>query len=92
MPPVKHIDENAQQLREYEETKRQIEEDGDREILDLKNKYERRLRDEKEQNTKLKCAEGIMSKKSNSLQRDIEDQKDEIKKYHVSTCDCRYVR
>merc|ERR1711862_972825 len=34
--------EATQQQREYDETKRQIEEDADREILDIKNKYERR--------------------------------------------------
>ena len=50
-------------MREHEETKRQIEEDADREILDIKNKYERRLRDEKEQNLRLKGETGIMRKK-----------------------------
>ena len=49
----------------------------------MKNKYERRLRDEKEANTKLKGETGIMRKKFNSLQREIEDHKEEIKKYHV---------
>ena len=52
-----------QQHREYEETKRQIEEDADREILDVKNKYERRLRDEIETNMRLKGESGIMRKK-----------------------------
>ena len=50
-------------MREYEETKKQIEEDADREILDIKNKYERRLRDEKEANMRLKGETGIMRKK-----------------------------
>jgi hypothetical protein len=56
-------DEARQQSREYEETKKQIEEDSDREILDIKNKYERRLRDEKEANMRLKGETGIMKKK-----------------------------
>lgn len=56
-------DEARQQSREYEETKKQIEEDADREILDIKNKYERRLRDEKEANMRLKGETGIMKKK-----------------------------
>lgn len=56
-------DETRQQTREYEETKKQIEEDADREILDIKNKYERRLRDEKEANMRLKGETGIMKKK-----------------------------
>ena len=58
-------DESRQQLREYEETKKQIEEDADREILDIKNKYERRLREEKEANLRLKGETGIMRKKVN---------------------------
>lgn len=56
-------EEARQQLREYEETKKQIEEDADREILDIKNKYERRLREEKEANLRLKGETGIMRKK-----------------------------
>ncbi|ESO94501.1 hypothetical protein LOTGIDRAFT_118162 [Lottia gigantea] len=59
----KSNDEANQKNREYEETKRQIEEDADREILDIKNKYERRLRDEKEANMRLKGETGIMKKK-----------------------------
>lgn len=58
-------EETRQQLREYEETKKQIEEDADREILDIKNKYERRLREEKEANLRLKGETGIMRKKVN---------------------------
>lgn len=34
-------------MREYEELKRQMEEDADREILTLKTTYERKLQDEK---------------------------------------------
>lgn len=78
-------DEARQQHREYEETKRQIEEDADREILDIKNKYERRLREEKETNQKLKGETGIMRKKFTSLQKEIDDHKDEIKKFQSET-------
>ena len=56
-------DESRQNQKEYEETRRQIEEDADREILDIKNKYERRLRDEKEANSRLKGETGILTKK-----------------------------
>lgn len=52
-----------QQLREFEETKKQIEEDEDREIQDIKTKYEKKLRDEKESNLRLKGETGIMRKK-----------------------------
>ena len=57
------MDESRQNQKEYEETRRQIEEDADREILDIKNKYERRLRDEKESNNRLKSETGILKKK-----------------------------
>ena len=63
LSPPQSNDEARQQSREYEETKKQIEEDADREILDIKNKYERRLRDEKEANMRLKGETGIMKKK-----------------------------
>ncbi|XP_028390638.1 cilia- and flagella-associated protein 57-like [Dendronephthya gigantea] len=75
-------DESRQQVREHEETKRQIEEDADREILDIKNKYERRLREEKEQNLRLKGETGIMRKKFTSLQKEIDDYKTEIQRLH----------
>ena len=47
----------------------------------MKNKYERRLKDEKEANMKLKGETGIMRKKFLSLQTEINDQKEEIRKY-----------
>ncbi|XP_041357286.1 cilia- and flagella-associated protein 57-like [Gigantopelta aegis] len=78
-------DEASQLTREYEETKHQIEEDADREILDIKNKYERRLRDEKEANMRLKGESGIMKKKFTSLQKEIDDHKEEIKKLNAET-------
>ncbi|KAL5016238.1 hypothetical protein ScPMuIL_005827 [Solemya velum] len=73
-------DEARQQNREYDETKRQIEEDADREILDIKNKYERRLRDEKEATMRLRGENGIMKKKFTSLQKEIDDHKEEIRR------------
>uniref|UniRef100_A0A1I8GFC8 WD_REPEATS_REGION domain-containing protein n=1 Tax=Macrostomum lignano TaxID=282301 RepID=A0A1I8GFC8_9PLAT len=66
------------QLQEMEEARQK--KDADREILDSKIKYEKRLREEKESNTKLKSESGIMKKKFTSLQKEIDDHKDEIKK------------
>lgn len=60
-------DDARQQLREFEETKKQIEEDEDREIQDIKTKYEKKLRDEKEANLRLKGETGIMRKKVRAL-------------------------
>ncbi|XP_066865808.1 cilia- and flagella-associated protein 57 isoform X1 [Kogia breviceps] len=63
-----------QQLREFEETKKQIEEDEDREIQGIKTKYEKKLRDEKESNLRLRGETGIMRKKFSSLQKEIEER------------------
>ena len=64
-------EESRQQLREYEETKRQIEEDADREILDVKNKYERKLCEEREANLRLKGETGIMKRKVGIFETDF---------------------
>lgn len=66
-------------IREFEETRRQIEEDADREIEELKEAYEEKLRVEKEQTLRLKGENGITHKKLTALQRDKQEQNDEIK-------------
>ena len=65
-------------IQEFEETRKQLEEDVDREIEDLKEKYETKLASEREAALRLKGENGIMRKKFTALQKDIEDQKDEI--------------
>lgn len=52
-----------QQLQAHEEIKKQIEEDEDREIQDIKIKYERWLIEEKESNLQLKGEIGVMNKR-----------------------------
>ncbi|KAL5255192.1 hypothetical protein ACHWQZ_G014581 [Mnemiopsis leidyi] len=71
-------DEMRQTMRIHEETKKQIEEDADREILDIKNMYERRLREEKEGNMRLTGETGIMKKKFKSQEQEIEALKSDI--------------
>ena len=56
-------EEQRLQQKEADEMRRQIEEDGDQEILDLRNRYERKLREEKEENIRLRGDYGIMKKK-----------------------------
>lgn len=73
-------DESKQQHHEYEEMKRQIEEDGDREILMMKNKFEEKLHNEQETNQKLHSENGILVKKLASTVKEIKDHKDEILK------------
>mmetsp|Transcript_22834 Transcript_22834/g.63112 ORF Transcript_22834/g.63112 Transcript_22834/m.63112 type:complete len:1547 (+) Transcript_22834:150-4790(+) len=73
------LTEKTELEREFEEIKRQLEEDADREIEELKEKYEVRLAGEREASLRLKGENGIMRKKFNALQKDIEAQKEEIK-------------
>eukprot|EP01135_Chromosphaera_perkinsii_P003926 Nk52_evm27s262 gene=Nk52_evmTU27s262 len=73
-------DEQKQLHKEHEETKMQLEEDIDREIADLKGKYEMKLKEEKDAGLRLKGENGIMRKKFNTLQKEIEEHKNEITK------------
>eukprot|EP00210_Caulerpa_lentillifera_P006405 g6119.t1 len=64
---------------EFEEIKHQLEEDADREVHEIKRRFEKKLMDEREVGLRLKGQNGIMRKKFNALQNDIEAQKEEIK-------------
>ncbi|CDS41242.1 WD repeat containing protein 65 [Echinococcus multilocularis] len=77
--------ENREQVTEHEVTKRLIEEDADKEILDLKTQYERRLREERELIARLRGESGIMQKKFASLQKEIDEHMEELKKSHGET-------
>ncbi|ODN04433.1 Cilia- and flagella-associated protein 57, partial [Orchesella cincta] len=68
------------QMAESDEMKRQIEEDADQEILEMTTNYERKLRHEREMNAKLKGESGIMRKKFQTMQKDIEEQKNEVQR------------
>jgi hypothetical protein len=48
----KFQEEMGQSTKEYEETKRQIEEDCDTEVIDIKAKYEKKLKEQIELNEK----------------------------------------
>ena len=79
MMRVERIQQNLQQsTKESDETKKQMEEDADLEIEDLKEKYETKLAAEREAALRLKGENGIMKKKFTLLQKDIHVQKDEI--------------
>ena len=67
------------QLRsEHEETRKMIESMTDHDIEDIKEKYERKLREAREQLLHLKGENGIMKKKFYTLLKDIKDKKTEI--------------
>jgi cilia- and flagella-associated protein 57 len=58
------LSEEIKQMRkEYEETQRQIEEDADTEIIDIKTKYEKRLREQIELNEKIMNEAGNIKKR-----------------------------
>jgi uncharacterized protein (DUF3084 family) len=65
-------------VRAFEETKTQLEEDADREIDKLKEKYEALLHAEHESGLRLKGENGIMRKKFAALKRDIKTHEDDI--------------
>lgn len=61
-------EEIEQQTKEYDETKRQIEEDCDTETIDIKTKYERKLKEQIETNEKISSdANNIRKRVSNKL-------------------------
>lgn len=66
-------EELAQQAKELTETKRQLEGDVDTQIEMNLSRYEKRLRLQKEEGSRLKGENGIMRKKFVTLHKDIED-------------------
>lgn len=66
-------------IREFHETRSQLEEDTDKEIEHLKEKYDSKLHLERDATLRLKGENGIMKKKFSALEKDIEDQKENIK-------------
>ena len=66
-------------VKHFEKAKTDMEEDADIEVEALKRKYDAKLVSEKEATLRLKGENGIMRKKFHALQKDIEDQREEIK-------------
>ncbi|KAJ3302044.1 Cilia- and flagella-associated protein 57 [Kappamyces sp. JEL0829] len=75
-------EEIKKQLLEYEETTRETEQDADTEIIELRHRYEKKLKDEREIVLRLKGENGIMRKKFNTLQGEIDTHKGEISKMY----------
>jgi len=74
--------EKDQLMTEHEEMMKLIEEDADMEVEEVKEKNEAKLNAEREATLRLKGENGIMKKKFGALQKDIEDQKEEIRSLH----------
>ncbi|KAJ3321023.1 Cilia- and flagella-associated protein 57 [Boothiomyces sp. JEL0866] len=73
-------DELKEQEKEFEEMNNQNQQDIDTEILMATSRYEKRLRIEREEGARLKGENGIMRKKFNTLNKDIEDNRSEIQR------------
>ena len=65
--------------REFAETKEQLEVDIDKEVEQLKDKFDARLATERDATLRLKGENGIMRKKFKALQKDIDDQTENIR-------------
>ncbi|XP_048844683.1 cilia- and flagella-associated protein 57 isoform X2 [Brienomyrus brachyistius] len=75
-----HRNDAGQKVLELEECNKQMEEDGEREIQDLRLKYERKLKDEKDTNLQLMGEIGVMRKKLISVQQEIDRRSQDINK------------
>ncbi len=65
-------------MKEFDETRKQIEEDADREIEQQRHDYEEKLANERQNSLRLKGENNLMGKKFATLQKEIEDLKEEI--------------
>jgi chromosome segregation ATPase len=71
-------DEKTELDRELVETKHQLEDDVDTEIEHLRRQYEEKMTTARETTLKYKGENGIMKKKYAVLQKELEDQKEEV--------------
>merc|ERR1711874_722178 len=67
-----------EKIKAVEEILKQTEEDADKEILEMKTRYEVDLKKEKESNVKLLGELGILKKKHFAVHKDLEEQKTSI--------------
>lgn len=71
-------DEMTHKERVHERLTAQIEDDADREILEIRTKYENLLYEERQINLKLKGEAGVMRNKFMASQRDVDDLKRQV--------------
>ncbi|KAK4873590.1 hypothetical protein RN001_012950 [Aquatica leii] len=69
------IEETKAKTREHELIKQQIEDDADREIYELKTSHEKDLKEEQDNNVRLKGETGIIRKKLIATQKEIDELK-----------------
>lgn len=64
--------------REHETIKTSIEDDADREIVEIKASYEMQLKEEKDANVRLKGETGLMKKKLITAHKEIDELKHQV--------------
>ena len=69
---------NEEKIKSIEEILKQTEEDADKEILEMKTKYEKDLKFERETLVKIRGELGISRKKNISTIKDLESQRENI--------------
>ena len=69
---------NEEKIKSIEEILKQTEEDADKEILEMKTKYEKELKFERETLVKIRGELGISKKKNMSTVKDLESQRENI--------------
>ena len=69
---------NEEKIKSMEEILKQTEEDADKEILEMKTKYERDLKHEREALVKVRGEMGILKKKHLGVSKELDSQKDDI--------------
>ncbi|XP_011693855.1 PREDICTED: cilia- and flagella-associated protein 57 [Wasmannia auropunctata] len=72
------FDEMAHKERVHERLMAQLEDDADREILEIRTRYENHLYEERQINLKLKGEAGVMRNKFMASQRDVDDLKRQV--------------
>ena len=75
-----HERDGEEKIRAVEEMLKQTEEDADKEILELKTKYEKILRCERETNVRLRGEAGIVKKKLQAVLKDTDEHKTNMQK------------
>merc|ERR1712232_899941 len=74
------IKEKELAFKSHQETLAQLEKDADREIEELKEMYEKKLANEKDEKVRLRGQAGIHKKYHDDLDRQMQKKSDDVKK------------
>merc|ERR1712113_23367 len=74
------IKEKELAFKQHQETLAQLEQDADREIEELKEMYEKKLAQEKDEKVRLRGQAGIHKKYHDDLDRQMQKKTDDVKK------------